>query len=172
MFAKASMLKQKEQNDIMKKQTTAYIPTRWIRQGLVNVVDGKLHLHPSIKTRWLCGKLGRISNREYLEKRSLSDRLSRREKLAFKIEENAQEEMVAIVYGGRDCDMSQWDNRVSYVPATVTHVEKWVDDYMEGAEGPQWWHIEKPSSAKELESSSRDLALEAHEDGHPHVVYA
>ena len=77
--------------------------------------------------------------------------------------------MVAVVYGGMDCDCSRWDDRVAILPAVPTVVSRWVDRYHDGAEGPQWTRISRPSRAPK-KSTSRDLALEAFEDGHPHVV--
>ena len=113
-------------------------------------------------------KLGR----KVVENQSTGDALKRRQELSELIASKEQQGLVAIVYGGRDCDMVQWDNRVAVVPATVTFIERWVDIYMEAAEGPQWWSIDSLSEVRDLEPSRRDLALEAHEDGHPHVVYA
>lgn len=78
---------------------------------------------------------------------------------------------IAMVNGGMDCDCSKWDNAVSLVRATVKACDAWVEAFYSGAEGPQWFCVERPSVAAELERSSRDLALEAFEDGHPHVVY-
>lgn len=103
--------------------------------------------------------------------RAREDYLAERQRLARKIRSMAERGEVAIVHGGIDCDGSRWDDRVAYVPALPVAVEKWLDDYNDGAEGPQWTSIWKPSEARELRSSSRDLVLEAYEDGHPHVIY-
>tara|TARA_Y100000004_G_scaffold177603_1_gene219358 strand:+ start:1678 stop:2049 length:372 start_codon:yes stop_codon:yes gene_type:complete len=101
-----------------------------------------------------------------------NDRLKRREELAATISEKASyRSHVAIVYGGRDCDMVQWRDEVALVPATVSHVEQWTDKYMAGAEGPQWWRVASTIEAALLRPSKRDLIAEAHEDGHPHVIY-
>ena len=40
------------------------------------------------------------------------------------------------------------------------------------AEGPQWQTLQKPSFAADLIEDDRDLALEAFEDGHSHVLFA
>ena len=63
------------------------------------------------------------------------------------------------------------DNRVALIDANVTSVNGWENDYMEYAEGSQWWNIEPMDYALSLKRSSRDLAMEAFEDGHPHVIY-
>lgn len=88
------------------------------------------------------------------------------------IDELAENGKVAIVHGGRDCDMAQWDNRVTILPASVAAVNGWWSEAYKWAEGPIWGHLERPSVAEGIESESRDLALEAFEDGHPHVCYA
>lgn len=99
------------------------------------------------------------------------DPLANRQRLKAEITSCAENGQVAIVYGGMDCDCSRWDNRVAIVTAATVIVERWIESYHEGAEGPQWTQIERPSEARKLEPSSRDLALEAFEDGHPQVVH-
>jgi hypothetical protein len=103
--------------------------------------------------------------------RAPDDRLEERAGLAARIAQCAQGGRVAIVYGGMDCDCSRWDDRVVLVPATTVAVERWIDSYHERAEGPQWTRVTTPAEARGLKASSRDLALEAFEDGHQHVVY-
>jgi hypothetical protein len=95
----------------------------------------------------------------------------RRETLR-RICEFAEGGRVALVNGGRDCDCATWANTYSLVPATVAEVDNWVERFYHWAEGPQWHYIERPSVARKLEEEHRDLALEAFEDGHQHVVYA
>ena len=115
-------------------------------------------------------KIKTIAKRMITNRRN--DRLKRREELAATISEKASNRShVAIVYGGRDCDMVQWRDEVALVPATVSHVEKWTDEYMAAAEGPQWWRVASTIEAALLRPSKRDLIAEAHEDGHPHVIY-
>ena len=58
------------------------------------------------------------------------------------------------------------------VPATVIAVERWVDRYHAQAEGRQWQSLERPSVAAKLTADERDLAAEAFEDGHAHVLFA
>jgi hypothetical protein len=79
---------------------------------------------------------------------------------------------VALVNGGMDCDCAKWANSVTLVKATPAAVDKWVERFYHWAEGPQWCYIERPSVARKLKEEHRDLALEAFEDGHPHVVFA
>jgi len=106
-----------------------------------------------------------------VKKLKFKDKL--KENLDFQrhIDKHAVDGKVAIVYGGVDCDHSRWDNRVAIVNANITSVIGWENDYMEYAEGAQWCDIEPMAYALSLKESSRDLAMEAFEDGHPHVIY-
>jgi hypothetical protein len=99
------------------------------------------------------------------------DELEGRARLASMISEYQEGGRVAIVYGFIDCDMSRADGLVHIMAASPIAVSKWLDDFHAGAEGPQWWNLERPSAASEITEDHRDLALEAFEDGHPHVVY-
>jgi hypothetical protein len=97
--------------------------------------------------------------------------LSDRPRMKGIIQQYEEDGKIAIVYGGMDCDGCKWDGCVDIVPAQLVHVESWISHYYEWAEGYQWHDFAKPSQAKHLEESHRDLAMEAHEDGHPHVLY-
>jgi hypothetical protein len=116
--------------------------------------------------RSLIRRLFRELNRNKVD--SLALRIERKKQLADLQEDG----IVAIVYGGIDCDGGRWDNRVSLVPATITAVEQWAERYHAQAEGPQWQRLERPSVAADLVEDDRDLALEAFEDGHAHLLYA
>ena len=94
----------------------------------------------------------------------------RRRKFIDDIHNLAEDGMIAVVQGGRDCDGEQWEGLVSLVPATKQAVEGHIQHNFEWADGPLWHHLERPSVAKGIPYSSRDLALEAFEDGHPHVL--
>jgi hypothetical protein len=98
----------------------------------------------------------------------LAQRIERKKQLA-ELQEGG---VVAIVYGCIDCDSGRWDNRVSLVPATITAVEQWAERYHAQVEGPQWQRLERPSVAADLVEDDRDLALEAFEDGHAHLLCA
>ena len=104
--------------------------------------------------------------------RNRVDPLAQRAKLKARLAELQEEGKIALVHGGIDCDGGRWDNRVAMVSATVIAVERWSDRYKAQAEGPQWQTLEKPSLAKDLTEDSRDLGLEAFEDGHAHVLFA
>jgi hypothetical protein len=111
--------------------------------------------------RSLVRRLFRELNRNKVD--FLAQRIERQKQLAD-LQEGG---LVAIVYGG-----GRWDNRVSLVPATITAVEQWAERYHAQAEVPQWQRLERPSIAADLVEDDRDLALEAFEDGHSHVLFA
>ena len=97
------------------------------------------------------------------------DLLAERSELKQRIERVVEGGMVAIHKTGMDCDCSTWD----YVEherfrGVFAHEREW-QEYMDGAEGPQSMGFHSPSHYPE-QSESRDLALEAFEDGHPHYV--
>lgn len=97
------------------------------------------------------------------------DRIANHARFVEQVRVCAEFGEVAVVYGGMDCDCSMWEDRVVLLPAVPVVVDKWICDYHDGAEGPQWTRISRPSRAPK-KSTSRDLALEAFENGHPHVV--
>lgn len=78
---------------------------------------------------------------------------------------------IAIVTSGMDCDGARWDNAVHIVPAIPSMVDQWLDSYYTGAEGPQSHYFARPSATRALKRTTRDLAMEAHENGHDHVLY-
>jgi hypothetical protein len=79
---------------------------------------------------------------------------------------------VAVVWSGRDCDNVAYSGQVRYVRADITSVMEEIDREYSNAEGPTNYIITKPSEAAGITYSSRDLALEAFEDGRSHVIYA
>jgi hypothetical protein len=107
--------------------------------------------------------------------------------LIRKIQDCTEDGKVCTVWGGMDCDCATWEGRVTTHSLadeydmhdgdgnpykSLTHaVLAYIDRQYENAEGRLHFDVLRPSEAKDVESSSRDLALEAFEDGHPHVVY-
>jgi hypothetical protein len=118
------------------------------------------------KNRSASRRICRLLNRHKV------DLLARRANLKKSLAELQEGGEVAIVYGGIDCDGGRWDNRVTKVSAIPVAGERWHDRYEAQAEGPQWQRLEKPSAAADLIEDDRDLALEAFEDGHSHVLFA
>jgi hypothetical protein len=85
----------------------------------------------------------------------------------YDLSENGE---VGVAWDETDCDMCRATG-VNVMPAIPVLVYRWIDKKYEHAEGPFHWNLVTPTQAKGIEPSSRDLALEAFEDGHPHVVY-
>jgi len=99
------------------------------------------------------------------------DQYSYKSHLANLIINHTENNKIAFVYGGVDCDGGMWDNKVSLISSpTVSKLDKAIDQYYMGAEGHQWHSFMSPSKASELNQSNRDLAMEAHEDGHAHSI--
>ena len=83
--------------------------------------------------------------------------------------------MIPVWEYGRDCDMVSYGNAYILKAPTFRDWQKHVDETYYWAEGPVGISI-LPSWDEYLkargQSYSRDLIAEAHENGHPHVVYA
>ena len=76
--------------------------------------------------------------------------------------------VVAVWTWSRDCDMCEGTDR-SLIPATSGALDEFLDSLYANAEGPVSWSLHAPS--EHFQSTFRDRALEAFEDGHPHVIY-
>jgi hypothetical protein len=77
---------------------------------------------------------------------------------------------IAVVWSGMDCDCVRYSGEVHYILAYKAEVEKHIESQYRDAEGPISFYLMRPSEADKIHYSSRDLALEAFEDGHSHVV--
>jgi hypothetical protein len=96
--------------------------------------------------------------------------LEERADIARVIAKYEREGQVCLVESGMDCDCVSYCHSRNVSGLTVMGFVKRRDDMYEWADGPCNLSICAPEDAPE--SFSRDLALEAYEDGHPHVVYA
>lgn len=78
---------------------------------------------------------------------------------------------MTVVESGRDCDGSVYDGKIHRnVPATMTGLRELFESVNEWADGP--FKLAPWPADEELPCyTSRDLTLEAFEDGHPHVIY-
>jgi hypothetical protein len=83
----------------------------------------------------------------------------------------AQRGKVAVVWSGRDCDCVRYSGEVRLVKATWKAIVDHIDQTYKWADGPCGYHFTTPSKAKKIERESRDLALEAFENGHPYYIY-
>lgn len=72
---------------------------------------------------------------------------------------------------GMDCDCASWDRATLINRPCLFAEQRSIESAYEWAEGPLSLWYERPTDDFENFSESRDLALEAYEEGHPHVVY-
>jgi len=78
---------------------------------------------------------------------------------------------IYVIYGGMDCDCVHYANRTTF--ESVSEYLAWDEIERLEAEGP-FYSYEVSKSDWDLQNYlplSRDLALEAFEEGHPHIVY-
>jgi len=78
---------------------------------------------------------------------------------------------VAVAVWSRDCDMVEGTHLV-HIQADYNAYLDLVDEQERNAEGSWSLTILSPEQATKFVASSRDLALEAHENGHPHCIHA
>ena len=97
---------------------------------------------------------------------------------------------VALVWSGMDCDCSRYsgvvhlysidldsehyyDSRSGEPFKTLREaIDYAIEDYYKWSDGPASYMVVSEEEAKNIEYQSRDLALEAFEDGHPFAIYA
>lgn len=116
------------------------------------------------KTRHIISRaMGRI-----LGQKQMDDRLAGRVAEAQQIAKVAVNGKVAVVFAGMDCDGVQYSGTRYVVPATLTHVDHCVEMYNRWADGPYSYRLASPT--EKVTYTSRDLGMEAHENGHPHVL--
>jgi hypothetical protein len=101
----------------------------------------------------------------------LHESVQKRIALNRKISEFAEDGKICVVEGGMDCDCSAYEGHVHTFSSNLTEFWEGIERMYYNAEGPIHWHIIRPSDADSVDRSSRDLALEAFENGHAHVVY-
>lgn len=75
-----------------------------------------------------------------------------------------------VTESGMDCDSVQYSGHMHKCEATVAAFDKLYDEINEWADGPFGLYPITEEEKEEIRPTSRDLAMEAHEDGHPHVV--
>ena len=120
---------------------------------------------PDIKRLYLLNKAEEREHHLYRLQRKRESRLA----VHHALKTCAENGKVAVIVTSRDCDMCVATER-RVVSASIHELDQFLDRLYDGAEGPVSWHIQAPSDP--FEYSFRDLAAEAYEDGHAHVVYA
>ena len=101
----------------------------------------------------------------------LTEHRMARQAVHKKLADLAEEGKVAIVWSGRDCDCVSYQGEVHVIEANIKAFDKELNDAYAWADGPCGWYIERVSIAKAIRYQSRDLILEAFEDGHQHCVF-
>jgi hypothetical protein len=77
-----------------------------------------------------------------------------------------------VIVSGRDCDCSAYHREsVREAPRSVIEFKREWDEHCEWLDGPESQRFVRPDQIDSSVNYSRDLALEAYEDGHPHVIY-
>ena len=144
-----------------------------------NVVEDEVHVHRQwrllaiFQTNGWKTQILSAENHARLERlRRLAEEREEREMLRRKLAEHAVDGQVWVYRRSMDCDcavseyVTRWPADLDGYVAAFEAVQDW-------AEGPETVAIISAVEAAEFgPRRSRDLALEAHENGHPHVVYA
>jgi hypothetical protein len=113
-----------------------------------------------------CNEHGRIE----LKNGGVDYFINQRAALKARIDRCAVNGKIWVSQAGRDCDGSQYQWRAYQIPATLLDYGKEEMRIYESADGPVSLCIHQADNLPE--PWSRDLALEAYEDGHSHVIYA
>jgi len=79
---------------------------------------------------------------------------------------------LGILRSGMDCDCSRYSGGSVMRFTSLVALAKAEDDHQYWLDGPESVAYVHPDVARGTPHESRDLAMEAYEDGHPHVVYA
>jgi hypothetical protein len=78
---------------------------------------------------------------------------------------------LGIIRTGMDCDCSAYSHGYTTSYEGLILFARNEEEHCEYLDGPETTHYCKPIVALEHNGYSRDLALEAYEDGHSHIVY-
>ena len=97
-------------------------------------------------------------------------RIGERARLAKAISAKQRDGFVGLSVWQMDCDCASWTS-FEVLKANTMVVDHYLDDLHANAEGRVSWHFVTPQEARDSVGEHRDHALEAFEDGHPHVVY-
>lgn len=92
--------------------------------------------------------------------------------LQTRIAQCAEGGLVLVVESGRDCDGCQYQGKTRLIRASLAAFRALEVSIAAWADGPYSLSVAKPSERDSISYSSTDLALEAFENGHQHVIYA
>lgn len=88
--------------------------------------------------------------------------------LLTRIQHCATAGKVGVIESGRDCDGVEYDGKMYIIDATAEAYHTLEDEIGEGADGP--FQLDICSLNDPVEYTSRDLVIEALEEGHPGVL--
>jgi len=100
------------------------------------------------------------------------DAINERGAMWARIQRVAVDGQYGVLISGMDCDCVRYSRgSILDLPTGAMAAVKFWDDHCSWLDGPESQHFVTPALAAKEPSESRDLALEAFEDGHPHVVF-
>ena len=83
---------------------------------------------------------------------------------------NFWEDEFIVEVSGMDCDGVQYSGQLMTGPLSYYAYKKRIDYEYEWADGPIYFRPVTPHTASSIVPYSRDLAAEAFENGHPHLL--
>lgn len=100
------------------------------------------------------------------------EKINDRAHMHFVMHKHIRNGQIGLLVSGMDCDCVQFSYGSVVSVNSLAELEKHIASMYEWADGPLNVTYTTPEKASKYERQSRDLALEAFEDGHGHVVYA
>jgi len=100
-----------------------------------------------------------------------SDQLAHKLQLIETIKKFTENGKILLIEGGCDCDGSQYEGKTRVLNATFVEVNAFIQDAENWADGSIYFDFDFPSNDENYIRSSRDLVLEAFENGHQHIIY-
>ena len=99
------------------------------------------------------------------------DRINERADLSAMLKHAIHNGHVGVVRAGRDCDCVEFHYEHIRPVRPLMAEYQWMEQEYAEAEGPLSIAFRHPDAVDDGRFDSRDLALEAFEDGHAHVIY-
>lgn len=136
------------------------------RLFVLNVIER----HEGVLERWTRRRMARVA--EAREIRDLAEPAQAKD-YVYRPDDDTDTDgvyvgdVVAVVTWSRDCDHVCGESR-SLIPATLRAYDAFRERQLHWAEGPMSFRLQRRSEP--FRSWSRDMVMEAHEDGHRHSV--
>lgn len=109
-------------------------------------------------------------SRKGFQVNAVHDAINFRAKVAEQVSRVAVSGRIGYFTHSMDCDCAYGEYRQNRSASDIFSLAQDIERLYEDAEGPTGYSITAPFE-EEFSHSSRDLALEAFEDGHPHSVH-